>query len=198
MPTDRDQGSPADDAVADPVACRTCGRQLVYAWRSIGHLGDFACPDGHVRRAEPDIAVDMLPAPGTDREAGESARVAITVGDRRGVTIAHPALAGLINTYNVGAAVAAGLALGHDVEGSARAIDGYAVPFGRHEWIGIDGRRVLIALIKNTVSLAETVRLGASVRADVVIIGLNDAPPMAATCPGSGTRPSRHWSPTGR
>ena len=29
----------ADDMIADPVSCPACGRQLLYAWRSIGHLG---------------------------------------------------------------------------------------------------------------------------------------------------------------
>jgi lipid II isoglutaminyl synthase (glutamine-hydrolysing) len=175
MPTDRDQGSTPDDAVADPVACRTCGRQLVYEWRSIGHLGAFACPDGHVRRADPDVAVEML----ADEDAGDAggpfARVAITLDGRPDKTIARPALTGLFNAYNVGAAVAAGVAIGHDVAQSANAIDGYAGPFGRFEWIEIDGRHVLLVLIKNTVSMAETVRLGASLGADVVLIGLNDA-----------------------
>jgi UDP-N-acetylmuramyl tripeptide synthase len=176
MPTDRQQRGTTDDAIADPVACRTCGRQLVYTWRSIGHLGDFACPDGHVRRADPDIAVEMLPDTGVDGDASGYARVAITAADGQRLAIARLALSGLVNAYNVGAAVAAGLALGHDVQQSAGAIDGYAGSFGRLEWIEIDGRRVLIALIKNTVSMAETVRLGAGIRADVVLIGLNDAP----------------------
>ena len=38
-------------------------------------------------------------------------------------------------------------------------MDGYRGPFGRLEWIEIDGRHVLVVLIKNTVSLAETVYL---------------------------------------
>jgi lipid II isoglutaminyl synthase (glutamine-hydrolysing) len=174
MPTDRDQGWPADDAVADPVACRTCGRQLVYEWRSIGHLGAFACPDGHVRRAEPDIAIEMLKGDAGDA-AGPSTSVAITLRGRQRATIARPALTGLINAYNVGAAAAPGLAIGHDVARSADAIDGYGGPFGRFEWIEIDGRHIVLVLIKNTVSLAETVRLGASLEAGVVLIGLNDA-----------------------
>ena len=53
MPTDRDQPDDGGDAIADPVACRSCGRQLLYTWRSIGHLGDFIAPrvtfDGQTR-----------------------------------------------------------------------------------------------------------------------------------------------------
>src|SRR4029077_7220428 len=39
MPTDREQRSREIGAIADPVTCQRCGRQLTYAWRSIGHLG---------------------------------------------------------------------------------------------------------------------------------------------------------------
>ena len=68
MPTDRDQPGDGGDAIADPVACRSCGRQLLYTWRSIGHLGDFHCPLGHVRRADPDVAFEMAPAVVTHEE----------------------------------------------------------------------------------------------------------------------------------
>ena len=61
MPDDRKQRLGAGDMIADPMACRTCGRQLTYAWRSIGHLGDFACPAGHIRRATPDVAIELAP-----------------------------------------------------------------------------------------------------------------------------------------
>jgi UDP-N-acetylmuramyl tripeptide synthase len=176
MPTDRDQGSTAGDAVADPVACRTCGRQLVYEWRSIGHLGAFACPDGHVRRRAPDVAIEPLPVAPVGDAIGASTRIAVALRGRLGDAIAQPALVGLGSAYNVGAAVAAGAALGHAVERSAAALDGYAGPFGRLEWLEIDGRHVLVVLIKNTVSLAETVRMSAALAADVVLIGLNDAP----------------------
>ncbi len=100
----------------------------------------------------------------------------LAVHGRLGDAIARPALAGLANAYNVGAAIAAGLAIGRAIERSAAAIDGYAGPFGRLEWIEIDGRHLLVILIKNTVSLAETVRLSSALAADVVLIGLNDAP----------------------
>jgi len=54
--------SPSDDmaqSVADPVACPVCGQALVFSWRSIGHLGDWACPLGHVRRPIPDVTVSI-------------------------------------------------------------------------------------------------------------------------------------------
>lgn len=176
-PTDRDQGPDAGGSIADPVACRTCGRQLVFAWRSIGHLGDFACPDGHIRRAAPDVTVESLPAAlASDAGAAPGSGTSLRLSGRLGSTMARPALPGLTNAYNVAAAVTAGTAIGHDIAQSAKAIDGYAGPFGRLEWMEIDGRQVVLILIKNTVSLAETVHLGPSLAPDVVLLGLNDAP----------------------
>jgi lipid II isoglutaminyl synthase (glutamine-hydrolysing) len=177
MPSDREQRPGEGDMVADPMACRTCGRQLTYAWRSIGHLGDFACPAGHIRRATPDIEIELAlgeteAAPWSASGYGPVLRLSGPLGD----AIARPALVGLPNAYNVAAAVAAGTTVGRTVEQSVSAIDGYAGAFGRLEWLTIEGRRVVFVLIKNTVSLAETVHLGPSLAADVVLLGLNDAP----------------------
>ena len=92
-PTDREQGAETGGMVADPVACRTCGRQLEYAWRSIGHLGAFACPDGHVRRMDPDVAVEVLPArPAAGSES--SAATGFRLSGHLGTAIARPALPG--------------------------------------------------------------------------------------------------------
>ena len=44
MPMDREQRSTDIGAIADPVTCPRCGRQLMYAWRSIGHLGAYCVP----------------------------------------------------------------------------------------------------------------------------------------------------------
>ena len=176
-PADRDAASDAGGSVADPVACRTCGRQLAYTWRSVGHLGAFACPEGHIRRLDPDVTIESMAA--TSRrspDAGADGRATIAMRGRFGAATARPALPGLTNAYNVGAAVAAGAALGYDLAQSSEAIDGYAGPFGRLEWIEVDGRHLVVILIKNTVSLAETVYLGPTLGADVVLLGLNDAP----------------------
>jgi UDP-N-acetylmuramyl tripeptide synthase len=178
-PGDREQGFGAADQSPDPVACRRCGRQLVYRWRSIGHLGDFACPAGHIRRLAPDVTIEPGPTPTTDGQPATGmiarSKASIRLAGRFGGAVATPALPGLPNAYNVGAAMAAGLALGRDPGRAAAAIEGFEAPFGRLEWLEVDGRRLVIVLIKNTVSLAETVHLAPSLGADVVLLGLNDA-----------------------
>ena len=177
LPSDRDQHSGSGGPVADPVACRMCGHQLEYAWRSIGHLGSFFCPNGHIERVAPDIAIEFVHAPAAQPvDGGRAPRTALALSGRFGEAIARPALPGLTNAYNVAAASAAGWATGYDIRACAEAIEGYVGPFGRFEWMTVDGRRVLLILVKNTISLAETVHLGRDLPADVVLIGLNDAP----------------------
>ena len=172
-------GRDATDFTADPIACPACGRQLTYAWRSVGHLGSFACPEGHVRRLR----------------SASLRRVAAAAASRRSTLGTSPARrhrsmwAGPARTG--GGATRSGR-LGQCVQRGRRdrrrrsdrsrsrqqalAIEGYAGPFGRIEWLEIQGRHVAIVLIKNTVSLAETVGLGPFLGADVVLLGLNDAP----------------------
>jgi UDP-N-acetylmuramyl tripeptide synthase len=177
IPTDRDQPRDDEDAIADPVACRSCGRQLLYTWHSIGHLGDFHCPLGHIRRTDPDVAFETSPAvvtPGKTGSVGSTATIRLT--GPLGRSIATPKLMGLTNAYNVAAAVTAGTVIGRSMEQGAKAIDGYKGPFGRLEQIEIAGRFVVLTLIKNTVSLGETVRLVSGVAADVVLLGLSDSP----------------------
>ena len=174
-PADRDSRPEAGDSIADPVACRTCGRQLEYAWRSIGHLGAFACPAGHIRRVAPDVAVEPLPVTNASQTRPRTTATLALTG-RLGSATAKPALPGLTNAYNVAAAVTAAAAIGRELAQSAETIDGFAGPFGRLEWLEIEGRQVVMVLIKNTISLAETVHLAPYLAADVVLLGLNDAP----------------------
>jgi len=183
-PPQSQTGSTGTDAVADPVACRACGRQLEYAWRSIGHLGGFACPEGHVSRSQPDIAVDPPVASGSSRrnldpsthQATASPSPRLRIGGRFGDALARPLDDGLTGAYNVAAALAGGVALGRSVLEGSEAIEKSAGPFGRFEWLEVDGRHVILALIKNTVSLAESVHAGSTWSADTVLLGLNDAP----------------------
>jgi UDP-N-acetylmuramyl tripeptide synthase len=177
IPRDREQPRDGEDAIADPVACRSCGSQLLYTWRSIGHLGAFHCPLGHVRRADPDVTFETLPAVVARGEtAAVGSRAAIRMNGPLGRSIATPRLIGLTNAYNVAAAVTAGTVVGRSMDQGAKAIDGYRGSFGRLEQIEIAGRFVVLTLIKNTISLAETVRLIPGLAADVVLLGLNDSP----------------------
>jgi len=176
-PADRTGPPSDDDAIADPMSCRACGRQLRYAWRSIGHLGAFSCPAGHLDRQTPDLMIGPVPAAGRVGRSGPRVTTStLRVSGRLGGALARRAPIGLPNAYNVAAAITATTTLGRNAEDGARAIDGYPGSFGRLEWMEVRGRHVVLCLVKNTISLAEMVRLGPSLAPDVLLLGLNDAP----------------------
>ena len=177
-PPDRHGTDALGAATIDPIACRTCGRPLVYGWRSVGHLGDFQCPEHHIRRARPDIAV--VPLGPVDRHGlmgdGPAGMPTVRIETATGSAVSRPRLDGLPNAYNVAAAVAAAAALGMDPLEAAAALDGAGGAFGRLERVAVGDRVLVLVLVKNTVSLDETTRLGPILDADVTLLALNDAP----------------------
>ena len=177
-PADRQGPLEVGAATIDPVACRTCGRPLAYAWRSIGHLGAFLCPEGHVQRVHPDVAVEPVsPAAGPGLVGGGPIGwPTVRIETSSGSAVSRPHLYGLPNAYNVAAAVAAATALGIDPSVAAPALDGAGGAFGRLERVAVGDRVLVLVLVKNTVSLDETVRLGPVLDADVTLLALNDAP----------------------
>ena len=177
-PPDRQGPLGVGSATIDPVACRTCGRPLAYAWRSVGHLGAFFCPDGHIERVHPDVAVVPVdPAVGSGVTGDGSIRwPTVRVETSSGSAVSRPHLYGLPNVYNLAAAVAAASALGMDPMAAASALDGAGGAFGRLERVAVGDCVLVLVLVKNTVSLDETVRLGPVLNADVTLMALNDAP----------------------
>jgi UDP-N-acetylmuramyl tripeptide synthase len=154
--------------VGDPVACPVCGGALVFGWRSIGHLGDWACPDGHVRRTEPDVRVEV--------ERADGAASDLRFGGTFGEADATVRLAGASGAYDAAAAVGAAMALGVDPRAAIRALDGATPAFGRLEELLVDGRRVVLALAKNPASLTESAQVAVSSHPDGVLLGLSDEP----------------------
>lgn len=177
-PADRPETDPLHRATIDPVACGTCGRPLVYGWRSVGHLGDFRCPEGHIRRARPDVSV--VPLGPVDRHGlmgdGPAGVATVRIETATGSAVARPRIDGLPNAYNVAAAVAAAAALKMDPLAATAALDGAGGAFGRLERIAIGDRILVLVLVKNTVSLDETARFGPILDAEVTLMALNDAP----------------------
>ena len=154
--------------VADPVGCPDCGRPLIFTWQSIGHLGDWACPVGHVRRPAPDLAVsfeDAADGPSRLRFSGSFGEAGAQV---------H--LIGAPGAYDAAAAVAAAMAVGVEPVAAIRALDGATPAFGRLEELSVGSRRIVLALAKNPASLTESAHAAASRHPDGVLVGLSDEP----------------------
>jgi UDP-N-acetylmuramyl tripeptide synthase len=158
----------AAPAVADPVDCPTCGRPLVFTWRSIGHLGDWACPVDHVSRAEPDLTVQL----GDAADGPDGLRFRGAFGEAEATV--H--LGGASGAYDAAAAVGAAMAVGVQPAAAIRALDGATPAFGRLEEMSIGPRRIVLALAKNPASLTESAHVAAARQPDGILLGLSDEP----------------------
>jgi UDP-N-acetylmuramyl tripeptide synthase len=151
---------------ADPIGCPACGRPLELRWRSIGHLGDWACPDGHVRRPEPDLTVRI--------EASASGEERLVFHGSFGEARAVVHLAGASGAYDAAASVGAAMALGIQPRIAIHSVDGATPAFGRLEELVVAGRRIVLALAKNPASLTESAEVAASGHPDGILLGLSD------------------------
>jgi UDP-N-acetylmuramyl tripeptide synthase len=154
---------------ADSKYCLQCGAPYTYAAAYVGHLGDYACPNGHEARPPLDIAARKIDLRGLD---GSSFTLATPAGDAR-VELVLP---GLYNVYNAVAAASLAFTLGVAPEQAAAGLRRFSAAFGRFERIPIGDRRLLMLLIKNPAGTNEAVRTIVDGGAPkLAVIALNDA-----------------------
>ncbi len=153
---------------ADSKWCVRCGTPYEYAAAYIGHLGDYRCPAcGHARPSL-EIAAREVELNGLE---SVSFSLATPEGERR-VELRVP---GLYNVYNALAAAALSRALGASLDAIVAGLQGFSAAFGRFERIELDGRSLLVLLIKNPTGANEVVRtLVAGGTPRLLLIALND------------------------
>ena len=153
---------------SDSKRCRNCGAAYVYAHVYIGHLGDYACPDCGRRRPQPSVSAGSVALDGL-RGASFELRTPL------GTAAAQIALPGLYNVYNALGAAALASALGIAPATIAAGLAATPPVFGRGERVALDGRELVILLIKNPAGANEVLRLlGAQDGAHDVLGVLND------------------------
>jgi lipid II isoglutaminyl synthase (glutamine-hydrolysing) len=163
------QGRPGLQHAADSKYCIVCGTPYDYATAYVGHLGDYRCPKCGHARPELDVVARNLELRGLESAAFD---LVSPVGTRR-VTLRLP---GLYNIYNALAAAALTLALEVPLDDVVAALERFSAAFGRFERIEIEGRRLLLLLIKNPAGANEAVRtIVAGGAPRVALLALNDA-----------------------
>jgi lipid II isoglutaminyl synthase (glutamine-hydrolysing) len=163
------QARPSLQHASDSKYCLRCGTPYDYAAAYVGHLGDYRCPAcGHGRPAL-DLSARAIELHGLDAVSFDL----VTPDDTGRVRVALP---GLYNVYNALAAAALARALGASPGEISAGLASARPAFGRSERIDIDGRRLLLLLIKNPAGANEVVRtLVAAGPPRHAVIALNDA-----------------------
>jgi UDP-N-acetylmuramyl tripeptide synthase len=165
---DRSQGQPEVPHAADVRLCPVCGQELRHEWVYYGHLGSYACAHCGFARPEPEVAVTSVRPLGA-----RGTQIELQTGE--GPMRLMLPLPGLYNVYNALAATASALVLGVKPRTVARQLETFRAAFGRLERMSIEGRDVVVALIKNPVGCNEVLRTLIADESDpVVVIVIND------------------------
>jgi UDP-N-acetylmuramyl tripeptide synthase len=160
---------PALQHAADSKYCIRCGTPYDYAAAYVGHLGDYHCPNCGHARPPLEVSARNVELPGLERAAFD---LAAPEGTRR-IELTLP---GLYNVYNALGAATLARALGASLDEIADGLGRFSAAFGRFERIPVDGKRLLLLLIKNPAGANEAVRTlvdGGAPR--VAVVALNDA-----------------------
>jgi UDP-N-acetylmuramyl tripeptide synthase len=160
---------PSLQHAADSKYCIRCGTPYEYGAAYVGHLGDYRCPNCGHARPPLEVAARSIELHGLERAAFDL----VTPEGTQRVELALP---GLYNVYNALGAAALARALGAPLEDIAAGLARFSAAFGRFERIPVDGKRLLLLLIKNPAGANEAVRTlvdGGPPR--VAVVALNDA-----------------------
>jgi lipid II isoglutaminyl synthase (glutamine-hydrolysing) len=148
--------------------CPSCGTRLQYTQTWFGHLGHYHCDECGFFRPKPTVwASQCVPSP-------TGTIFTLHVTNEPDCVVVLP-LPGLFNVYNLLAAITAGVAMGHSVlTVLEQTLAHYHSVFGRAERKIVDGKPVVIMLIKNPTGASEVLRLVASDPKARLLIALND------------------------
>lgn len=136
---------------ADSKHCRRCGAPYRYDYVFMGHLGHYHCDSCGATRPAPAVAAQRVVLDGL-----RGARVTLRLPSAT-VDVALP-LPGLYNVYNALGAAALTTALGATPDEVVAGLQAVAAAFGRAETVHLDGRDLLLLLVKNPAGANEVLR----------------------------------------
>lgn len=148
---DRAHGAAMVPHAADARLCPFCHAELIHEWVYYGHLGSYRCSQCGFARPRLEIIATAVRARG---DAGMDVQLVTPLG-AAGV---HLPLPGLYNVYNALAASTCALRLGVPIEIIARQLETFRAAFGRLERVTVEGRHILVALVKNPVGCNEVLK----------------------------------------
>lgn len=152
---------------ADILACPNCDTTLSYDELYLGHQGKFFCTSCKFRRPDLDISASDIKLEGLE---GSSFVLKTPLGKSE----AKLGVPGFYNIYNALAAAAGAAALGLAQENILTGLAEFKAVFGRIERIPVDGKEILITLVKNPTGFNEVLRLLQGAESEHLLLILND------------------------
>jgi len=146
--------------------CAFCGSEIIYSLIFYGQIGHWRCTSCQAKRPEPSVKAANVTV------HASSSTFDLIVSDLK--TDVELSLPGLFNVYNATAAAAMAHSLGVSVEAIRQGLRSYRTLFGRSEKLTVQGKSVLIQLIKNPAGASEAVRAAISDPNCRLLIAIND------------------------
>jgi lipid II isoglutaminyl synthase (glutamine-hydrolysing) len=146
--------------------CPKCGGEFSYKQLFYGQLGHYVCTSCSYSRPEPSIYADEVAV-----DASGSSFI-LSYGEQS--IPVRLALPGLFNVYNALAASALATAIGIELSVIRNGLQEYTTLFGRSERLQINGKSVLIQLIKNPAGASQAIRAAVNDSNGRVLIAIND------------------------
>lgn len=146
--------------------CAGCGEEFSYEKKFYGQLGHYKCLSCGNSRPLPDVRATIK------RISSGSSQFNIKAGEHDiDVELKLP---GFFNIYNALGAAALALSLNIEPEAIRRGLSSYTTLFGRSEKVKLDGKEILIQLIKNPAGASQAVKAAASDKQGKFLIAIND------------------------
>lgn len=147
--------------------CPVCQTALSYKTVIYGHLGDYSCSNCNFKRPEPWLQAKMIDI------KPDKTNISLCHGENMLAPLTLK-LPGIFNAYNVIAAATAALWLNFPYDIFQKSIDSYHSIFGRAEKKNIQGKSVIIQLIKNPAGATEVLKVVATAPRRRIVIMIND------------------------
>lgn len=152
-----------NELTLSPEIC-TCGEEYKYKTRFYAHIGNFICPNCKNKRQFPKYKGKIILNENNTK---------LIVNEEYNFTTK---LTGLYNAYNLLSAVSTALEMNISAEIIQKGLDNYQNVFGRIDKFEINGKKVIVQLIKNPVGTNQAIKLIKDNLKSKLFILLNDTP----------------------
>lgn len=153
--------------ISDVKLCPLCGSRLTFETNFTAHLGKYSCAKCGFTRPEPISRAQKI-------KFNNDLSTNFEFRNSRTATTISTKLPGLFNIYNLLAASLTANEMGEPFNNIKNSILNFAGVFGRYQKISLEGKELIIFLIKNPTGANEIIRTISDIRDKNILVILND------------------------
>lgn len=151
---------------AEAATCTKCGADFNYRQTFFGQQGHYFCPNCQTERPSPQVYAKNVSV------HAEYSTFELHIGtDHANISLSLP---GLFNVYNALAASAMASVAGVPITTIKKGLETYDTLFGRSEKLKVQGKNIIVQLIKNPVGASQAVSAVALDPEAYLLVAIND------------------------